>query len=182
MNATEYLKLWKQHKTWKRLALPVHQRRFKRCASLVKGSTFIDVGCALGHSTHYLSQYKDGCWAGLEFDCEAALEAKRLFPKHDFFFSPTYEMFAITRFKFDSVVCSEVIEHVEEDGLFLKELLKLAKSRVVLTTPARPIVSKGHLRCYTKETLASLLSGLNFKIKREGWFFYVTIDINKTIN
>lgn len=178
MNATEYLKLWKHHKTWNRLAVPVHQQRLKRCASLVKGSTFIDVGCAFGHSTHYLSGFQSGTWSGMEF-CEAGTkEARRLFSQYEFFYATDYNMLKATDGrKFDSVVCSEVIEHVEEDRKFIENLLRLATTRIVLTTPCKPIVSKGHLRCYTQESLALLLSGTKFSIKRGGRFFYATIDI-----
>lgn len=183
MNATEYLKLWKEHKTWNRLTAAVHQQRFRKIASFLKGSIFIDVGCALGHSTHYLSIHRNGLWAGMDFDESAICEARMLFPQHDFYYSPDYNMIETTGGrKFDSVVCSEVIEHVEKDRLFVEELLKLAKERIVLTTPAKPIVSKGHLRCYTRETLALLFKGMNYRVRKEGRFFYITIEINETIN
>jgi len=183
MTAVEYLKMWKEHKTWNRLTATVHQQRFRKIASCVKGKTFIDVGCAYGHSTHYLSLYKGGLWAGMDFGEEAICEAREIFPEHDFYYSPDYNMIETTGGRqFDSVVCSEVIEHIKNDEAFVKELLRLAKSRAVLTTPSRPVASKGHLRCYTKETLTRLFKGLNYTIKKEGRFFYITIDTNETIN
>lgn len=178
MNASEYMAHWRTKKVWKRLEVPVHQARLKRCARLARGETFIDVGCALGHSTAHLAKFRPGAWAGMDFDQAAVEEARSRFPQFEFFYSPEYDMTAATGGRrFDSVICSEVIGHVPDDAGFVRGLIGLARRRVVLTTPNRYIEDPGHLRLYGERSLTRLLAGLKFRIERAGRFFYVVIVI-----
>jgi len=177
MNATQYMEHWTGRKVWKRLEAPPHQERLRRCASLCVGGTFIDVGCALGHSTDHMARFRPGVWAGMDFDQGAIELARSKFQAIPFFYAPDYDMLkAADGRRFDSVVSSEVIEHVEDERGFVAGLSALARHRVILTTPNRPVDDPGHLRCYTRETLAALLSGRRFDIQSAGRFFYVTID------
>ena len=177
MNASEYMEHWRRKRVWKRLDVPVHQARLKKCAALARGETFIDVGCALGHSTAHLAKFRPGVWAGMDFDEAAILEARGLFSNLEFIYSPDYAMAEAAGRQFDSVVCSEVIEHVPDEAGFVRGLVGLARQRIVLTTPNRYIEDPGHLRLYSERSLARLLAGLKFRIERAGRFFYVVIVI-----
>ncbi|MCK9598410.1 MAG: hypothetical protein WC583_02770 [Candidatus Omnitrophota bacterium] len=92
MNATQYMAHWTGKNVWKRLAVPVHQQRFQACVNLSRGSSFIDVGCALGHSTDYMAKMRPGAWTGMDFDPVAVTEARKRFPQYEFFFSADYDM------------------------------------------------------------------------------------------
>ena len=177
MNATEYMELWKKHEVWRRLSTARHQRRFQKCVSLLVGETFIDVGCALGHSTYEMALLHPGDWSGMDFDEDSVNEARESFSDIRFYYSINYNLLEATSGKmFDSVICSEVIEHIKDDRVFVRELLRLARKRLILTTPSKKVVSKGHLRLYTKKTLQKLLAKLNPNITDDGGFFYATID------
>ena len=178
MNATEYLKLWEKHRVWERLRVSRHQRRLKRCAELAVGETAIDVGCAYGHSTSYMAGFRPGRWAGLDFDAAAVAKARRLFPELKFFYAPNYGLVRATGGEtFDTVVCSEVIEHAENDSAFVAALLPLARKRVVMTTPCKKVKSAGHLRLYTEDSLRDLFRGHSPAISKECPFFYLTLDV-----
>lgn len=178
MNATQYLEHWKKNKVWTHLQWPKHQRRFELCASYIQGETFIDVGCAFGHSTAALAKLCPGKWAGLDFTVEAIVRARGLFPNMEFLFSPDYDMnLACKGRRFDSVVCSEVIEHVQDDAEFMRQLIRISGKRIVITTPNRRVSDPGHLRCYTTRTLEQLLAGTNNEIFSDGPFFYAVVKI-----
>ncbi len=179
MNASEYLAIWKKHKVWNKYRTASHRQRFRKISSLLVGSTFLDVGCALGHSTHLLATLWDGTWAGMDFDRDAIAEAKWLFPQYEFYFSPDYSMAKTVGGKqFDTVVCSEVIEHVKPDRMFVEELVKLAERRLIMTTPRVRVIATGHLRCYNRKTLDRLLRGIDYAVEEEDRFFYITIGGN----
>ena len=177
MNATQYLEHWKRKRVWTHLQWPKHQRRFRLCASIVQGQTFIDVGCAFGHSTAELAKFHPGTWSGLDFAEEAVLKARKLYPSREFIFSPDYDMHKACGRQFDSVVCSEVIEHVPNDAGFICQLIRIAGQRIILTTPNRKVSDPGHLRVYTERTLGALLGGTKHEIFSDGPFFYAVVKI-----
>ncbi len=72
---------------------------------------------------------------------------------------------------FDGVACVEVIEHVDEDETFMRNLSAVAKpgAAVVLTTPngiAKPIPGGDHRRHYRPEALVDLLSSSGLVVER----------------
>lgn len=182
MNASEYMVHWRTKEIWNNLKLAYHQARFRTCAALAEGLRLIDVGCALGHSTRWLSSMKpDAEWHGLDFDADAVRDAKVLFPKLRFHYSPTVVEFASAFEKaFDSVVCSEVIEHVPDDAEFVRSLKRIARRRVVLTTPVRQVNDPGHLRLYNDADLRALCAPERCDITRDKMFYYVAIHIAET--
>ena len=175
MDANEYLKHWDENKVWTHLDWPHHQRRFEACASYLQGESFIDVGCAYGHSTNLLKRKHPGKWAGLDFAERAIIKAKTLFPDIDFYFAKDYNILPVCG-KFDSVVCSEVIEHVPNDDEFVNGLLDIAEHRIIITTPCGEVDDPGHLRIYTKGMLEDLFSGYWPKIVLDKPFWYVIVD------
>jgi SAM-dependent methyltransferase len=91
--------------------------------NIVNGKTVLDVGCGLG--------------SGLEALREAAKEAhgQDLDPrlKRDgVVIGPLSE---IGDLSYDVVVCIDVVEHVEDDRGFIKELSRIARDALFLTTP-----------------------------------------------
>lgn len=75
---------------------------------------------------------------------------------------------------FDAVVCVEVIEHVEEDGLFVKNIARVIKDGgwVYFTTPngdyiknEPPYYNPDHKRHYTREQLEKLLGEYFSKVE-----------------
>jgi len=175
MNATDYLKLWEKHKVWERLACAKHQERFRKITSFLKGKTFVDVGCAYGHSTHYMKKMIGGGWTGIDFDKRAIKKAKELFPDIDFKYLPNIDQLKSLPI-YDNVVCSEVIEHVENDQLLVDNLISITGKNLVITTPLKKVNSKGHLRLYNEEMLLKLFKNYSrFECIKAYPFYYMIL-------
>ena len=73
---------------------------------------------------------------------------------------------------FDGIICSEVLEHIEDDGTAIKEFHRTLNEngKLFLSVPANPKLWDksdewaGHKRRYTKERLMELLKMNGFKI------------------
>lgn len=155
MNAEDYLKLWEKHQVWKGLKSAKHQERFRRITSFLRGKTFVDVGCGFGHSTYHMKKMIGGEWIGVDFGKRAVEQARINFPDIDFLYLSDIDRIK-TLPTFDSVVCSEVIEHVEDDQLLIDSLIAITGKTLVITTPSKKVKSEGHLRLYTVEMLFEL--------------------------
>ena len=174
MTASEYLKHWEKNKVWTHINQSRHRKRFKTCADYCEGKTFVDVGCVYGHSTKLLSTLKSGIWSGLDFAEKAIIRAKELFPEISFYYAKDYDLLPICG-KFDSVICTEVIEHVPEDKIFINSLINITNKILIVTTPNKHVNDPGHLRLYTEESLSKLFENYNFEIIKTGPFFYIIV-------
>lgn len=180
MNAKDYLEgHWMKNRVWKRLELPVHQERLRRCAEAVKGGrTFIDVGCGLGHSTAILKRFCPGDWTGMDFYGPAIAQARELFPGIAFLAADfKKDVPSPDSWRWDGVVCSEVIEHVDDAKGFISSLWEITLGSLVVTTPSVKVNDPGHLRLYTEASLREAFRGVpGAKIERGGRFFYITAE------
>ena len=74
--------------------------------------------------------------------------------------------------KFDVVLCSEVLEHIENDRLAIKHLYNLLKPGgcLIMTVPhlkrywSHLDTSDGHVRRYEKDALKDMLNGIGFVV------------------
>ena len=78
--------------------------------------------------------------------------------------------------RFDVVLCSEVIEHIEDDRAAAANLAKMSGRWLLVTVPAGPVYETsrlmGHHRHYSPESLAALLEGAGFRVvKQIRWGF-----------
>ena len=178
MTASEYIQKWRKNKVWTHLEWPKHQERLRWCAEQCVGQTFADLGCALGHSTDIMRRFMAGDWTGIDFDAGAIKDAARLFPDITFKFVERPDLLG-TLGQFDSVVCSEVIEHVKDAPAFLAEVVKLARRRVALTTPHIDAHDPGHVRIYDDKTIAALLDGYEARIEKDKAFYKVSIRVGE---
>lgn len=175
MKAKEYLENhWIKNKIWTHLEWPKHQNRLRMCTSYLEGEKFIDVGCGLGHSTYHMKKFLSGNWSGMEFWKGAVVQAKKLFPEIKFYYSEDFNFLPVCG-KHDGVVCSEVLEHVEEDRELIEGLLSITKDTLVITTPSHAVNDPGHVRLYNEAMLADLFRGTQFNIHRDKPFFYIIV-------
>ena len=176
MTADEYIQShWIPKQIWNNLNREKHQNRFKQIATYLTGETAIDVGCACGHSMKHLEGFYQAKWSGADFSLIAVNEAKKLFPSYDFYWSSVKGVWP--SIKFDSVVCSEVMEHCEDDQGLVEGLLGITGKVLVLTTPNRYVNDPGHLRIYDEKMIASLFKGQNFQIHSIGNFYYIVVEV-----
>ena len=178
MDAETYLKHWKKNQVWTHYKWPKHQKRFLQIALRLTGETCLDVGCGFGHSTRILATHYKAKWSGLEFNAHAAERARGLFPKIEFIYSAGYDFKAACGDReFDSVVCSEVIEHIEDDRSFLAALMDITRKKLILTTPNRPVDDPGHLRLYTGNSLERLFEGYDYTVKSFGGYYFMEVIV-----
>jgi len=189
MDAEVYMmEHWIKHKVWRNLTREKHQERFRTICSFLEGKTFIDVGCACGHSMIHMKKLCPGYWSGMDFSKQAMKQARTFFPAYRFYYARDFDLLRATRRKrFDSVVCSEVIEHVEDDQALFNGLLSITKKVLVITTPNRKVIDPGHLRIYAANMLMNLFLQSRKKyydpaivprvqIISHGKFFYMVIN------
>lgn len=181
MDAEEYIaKHWIPRRVWTHLEWPRHQDRLRACSSFVAGapgiqatSRFLDVGCACGHSTSIMAFFAGiGSWAGVDFSQQAIAIARRLFPAFDFFYLREPALLPSIG-RFDGVVCSEVIEHVEDDAGLAAALCAAAGRRLFVTTPRARVSDPGHRRVYTAATLSALFAPIPHSVRVAGNFLYL---------
>jgi len=170
MTAEEYItQHWIPNRTWEHLGWAKHQKRLRLCTEPLIGTTFADVGCACGHSTKIMQGFKNGTWHGVDFSETAIKMARELFPELTF-------SVGLDGAIFDSIVCSEVIEHVEDNEAFIGSLIKATKHVLLLTTPATNVDDPGHLRLYNLGMLTELVQKYgDFNIRTEDGYYYIIV-------
>ena len=175
MTAAQYLEGWRERKTWAHNYNDRHALRFNWLAKNIVGEKFADIGCALGHSTELLARMHPGNWTGVEFNIEAVNDAVEQF--HGIPFVYVENIAALPRLgKFDTVVCSEVIEHVEDPAALLLSLLEITGKRLLMTTPCKNVGDPGHVRIYDDATLASLFTGLDYGVDKDSIFYKIAVN------
>ena len=174
MTPDQYLKHWEAGRIWEHNTMPHHKRRFAFIASHLEGQRFLDCGCAFGHSTFTLSGLHPGEWEGLDFSESGIAKARALWPLIKFHYAPHFAAIS-TIGRFDSVVCSEVLEHVNDDEGLVEALMGIADKVLLITTPCLKVDDPGHIRIYTRDTLSQLFDGYSFDISEEKPFFYAVV-------
>jgi ubiquinone/menaquinone biosynthesis C-methylase UbiE len=141
---------------------PIHQRLLKAyvlAAELVNGN-LLEVGCGEGRGIDLLlprvTQY-----TAIDKIEPVIGKLTIKYPTAKFYSGniPPLSVFADN--SFDSIVSFQVIEHIEDDKLFLKEIHRVLKPGgiALLTTPNRPMsLSRNpwHIREYTAQELTNL--------------------------
>lgn len=141
---------------------PIHQRLLKAyvwAADLVSGHT-MEVGCGEGRGLDLLLPRVTALTA-IDKLTNVIGELRKRYPSITFIddFLPPLRNLADN--SFDCVVSFQVIEHIEDDHFFLKEIHRVLKpgGLALITTPNRPLsLSRNpwHVREYTASELTSL--------------------------
>jgi len=137
------------------------------------GDHVLDVGCNSGYIVNFLPI---GCEAyGVDVSTElVAIAARRLVEAK---IAPAEDLPFVDR-SMDVVILGEILEHVHDPAVVLREAIRVSRRVVVGSTPheagkwgpkgpRKPDSHRFHVRCFTEESLRALLveSGLmNIKI------------------
>lgn len=98
----------------------------------------LDVGCGEGFTLHRLSKEKIGKeFEGLEYDEKAIELGKKLYPRLKITKGDIYDL-PYKSNSFDLVVCTEVLEHLENPKKAYRELVRVSKKYVLLSVPNEP--------------------------------------------
>ena len=153
---------------------PIHQRLLKAyMASIpqVKGK-LLEIGCGEGRGVEILlDQVKS--YHGLDQHKELINQLKDKYPESNFEQATIPPMESIKSNHYDSVVSFQVIEHIKDDLLFLKEIYRVLKPGgvAVISTPNRKhSLSRNpwHIREYTSKELIELCQGVFDHVEAKG--------------
>ena len=107
-------------------------------AKPLKAEIILDVGCGEGFTMEKLLKSGVGKKIeGIEYAKDAILLGKKLFPNLTFRQGSVYEL-PYKNNSFDLVVCTEVLEHLEESEKALKEMLRISKKYLIISVPNEP--------------------------------------------
>ena len=141
---------------------PVHHRLLKAyviARDLVHGD-LLEVGCGEGRGIGLVMD-KIGSYTALDKIDEALEPLRQRYPAGRFIAGHIPPFRGIADNRFDSVICFQVIEHIEDDGALLREIHRVLKpgGQAWITTPNRPMSltrNPWHVREYTAEELLTL--------------------------
>ncbi len=145
-----------------------------------KNEKILDIGCGAGTLALYYTS-RGNKVLGIDISNKAIVSARKsikILNMKDVEFKIMNFPIQIPKEKFDRIICSEVIEHLEDDILALNKVYKLLKpkGKAIITTPSKnaPLYKLGyakgfdkrvgHLRRYTIEELMNKSQKVGFKI------------------
>ncbi len=120
-----------------------HLQAFMDClcnmVEQTKPKSVLDAGCGEGYTVKYLAERNRG-WklTGVDLSEQAIAYAQmQLGERARFRIGSVYKLPFSDR-SFDTVVCSEVLEHLDEPDRAMAELKRVARNAVVITVPREP--------------------------------------------
>lgn len=141
INTPEY---WDTHQTATDFGL-----RQMEYSKLIKGNV-VDLGCGLSPFINVIGG------TGVDYSAKTIAKCEMLYSDAKFVCSDILH----TPFQdksFDTVVAGEVIEHLENPKDLIKEMVRLARKRIILSTPQLEFDDPEHLWEFTEEDLLQLL-------------------------
>jgi 2-polyprenyl-3-methyl-5-hydroxy-6-metoxy-1,4-benzoquinol methylase len=119
----------------------IHRSRLKKTLNLASKFfksaetgeiNFVDVGCSDGYVTHQINKLDARTMAtGLEYEVDAVKQAARNYPNYNF---ASFDLCGETNIgkQFDLVTCLETLEHVNDLGIAVKNLISMTGPNGVL--------------------------------------------------
>lgn len=100
-----------------------------------QSKTLLDAGCSFGYGTNYFSDYSEKSF-GVEIEQDMVDIARKRYP-HISFTQGTLDDLPFESEFFDTIVCTDVLEHVPAEVPALNELFRVLQSGgiFILTTP-----------------------------------------------
>ena len=141
---------------------PIHQRLFKAyvvAADYVRGD-ILEIGCGEGRGVSTLLD-RVNSFTAVDKIKEAIDELQKRFPSGKFISMNLPPLTSLGDNTYDFVISFQVIEHIENDALYLKEIHRVLKpgGMALITTPNRKMsLSRNpwHVREYLPEELSTL--------------------------
>lgn len=164
-----YEESWKKWEDMKKFGpASLHNRRI--LLKLIKPldyCTVVDVGCGEGSLIQVLSKQNPGkYYYGLDLSRQAIVYAKQRVPFAEFSVLDIQEKYL--KKKFDLIIASEILEHLELDLRALKNMRKMCNRYLVIYTLTGQMRTSekraGHVRNYSQEELVTKIKKAGFKI------------------
>ncbi|MAN88988.1 MAG: SAM-dependent methyltransferase [Algoriphagus sp.] len=153
---------------------PIHQRLLKAyiAAKPWISGNLLEIGCGEGRGVETLLPLADS-YVGLDKIGEVIADLEKKFPGVDFRQAviPPFQGFEDE--SFDTIVSFQVIEHIQNDRLFLQEIYRMLKSggKAIISTPNNThTLSRNpwHIREYVPQQLIDLSAGIFDKVEAKG--------------
>lgn len=156
----------------------------EECLSVVgKFDNVLEAGCGEGEVANFIAEKFNGTCQYTSIDAfdvsdKVIKKAQEMYPNINFFTGSIYE---IARGGYDLVVCSEVLEHLEEPEKALFELKKTTDKYLLVSVPREPVWcvlnmvrgkylrdfgnTPGHIQHWSKKKFLEFLkcSGMNIR-------------------
>ncbi|MCF6157958.1 MAG: class I SAM-dependent methyltransferase [wastewater metagenome] len=157
---------------------PIHRHHKRFLEKLVLNTSYnsiLDVGCGNGENLIYLQRYfPHARLTGIDISHKAFETREDVLPDIRF-----RELDITTGFiqeHYDLIICFDVLEHIENDLMALKNMHRMANKHLIVSTlegTMRDFEKEiGHLRNYQKGELEDKLNRSGFKIlKKINWGF-----------
>ena len=131
---------WDSHQT----AFDFGLRQQKYLDLAGNGKSICEIGCGL---SPFLTVAKNNfSFAyGFDFSSETIKKAKELYPNVSYNQLDANELWKLKEKSIDVVVAGEIIEHLQDPDNFLKELERIAKQKVIISTPILEFNDPEHL-------------------------------------
>lgn len=105
----------------------------------LRPDSILDAGCGEGFTMDKLSKSIVGKKIeGVEYSKDAIILGKKLFPNLTSRQGSVYEL-PYKDNSFDLVICTEVLEHLDEPTRALKEILRVSKKYLIISVPNEPL-------------------------------------------
>lgn len=153
---------------------PIHQRLLKAyllAKQYVKGD-LLELGCGEGRGIHELSELVDN-YTAIDKIGEILDRLKEKYPQVKFIQSNIPPFHGIEDNCYDSIVSFQVIEHIQNDQLFLEEIYRVLKpgGMAIITTPNRKLSltrNPWHIREYSENELTKLSEKIFDRVIAQG--------------
>ncbi|NJK99870.1 MAG: class I SAM-dependent methyltransferase [Spirulinaceae cyanobacterium SM2_1_0] len=132
------------------------------------GLRILEVGTGQGNFRRYLPASQE--YVSIDIDSQVIQRASQRDPEGHYFLAniaDSTSLFELQKFEFDTILCTNVLEHIEDDHQAIKNMLSLLcpQGKILLFVPAIPFLYSsmdklaGHYRRYTKQSLHRLVAG-----------------------
>ncbi|MCU0373627.1 MAG: class I SAM-dependent methyltransferase [Ignavibacteria bacterium] len=116
---------------------------FSRLAEIIKtfesDSRILEVGCGAGESSKNIIAFLKGQYfEASDFDKRYVEKLKSMKPKYRITVESVYSLNRNDN-EFDHIIMTEVLEHLDDYRLALKELFRVARKSVVISVPNEPL-------------------------------------------
>ncbi len=137
-------------------------------------ATVLDAGCGEGFALDFLTdRHPDVRFTGMDLSKEAIAYAEAHFGEKATFRTGSIYKLPFSDNSFDTVLCSEVLEHLDEPDRAVEELKRVARRHVLITVPLEPYFQKlndlgkllrinpdpGHVNFWTKGSFRHFIDG-----------------------
>jgi 2-polyprenyl-3-methyl-5-hydroxy-6-metoxy-1,4-benzoquinol methylase len=116
--------------------------------------TVLDLGCGPGQLASLLADWGIAEYTGVDFSQKRIEQARAICPQYKFVQADVFETDLLSASQYDGVVCTEFLEHVEQDVVLLEGARSGA--RIYITVPNADEVAQRYAKLFSACTIDQL--------------------------